>query len=52
MHENKITSDDNLLNMYNVIILIKSVLNKNHNHYYYLTFLEKCSNEQYIKYAL
>ena len=26
-----------------VIILIKSVLNKHKNHYYYKTFLEKCS---------
>ena len=27
----------------NVIILIKSVLNKDQNHYYYNIFLEKCS---------
>ena len=35
--------------MYNVVIIIKSVFNKNHNHYYYqswlLTFLGKCSNK-------
>ena len=28
-----------------VIILIKSVLNKDKNHYYYKIFLEKCSNQ-------
>ena len=42
----KINSDDDLplkiLNMYNLKILIKSVSNKNHNHYYYQTVLEKC----------
>ena len=43
----KIDSDDNLplektLNMYNFLILIKSVFNKNHNHYYYQKFLEIC----------
>ena len=43
----KINSDDDLplekiLNMYNSKILIKSVSNKNHNHYYYQTVLEKC----------
>ena len=43
----KIDSDDNLplektLNMYNILILIKSVFNKNHNHYYYQKFLEIC----------
>ena len=31
------------LNLHNVIILIKSVLNKDKNHYYYKTFLRKCS---------
>ena len=30
--------------MYNVVILIKSVFNKNQNHYYKI-FLEKCSDE-------
>ena len=44
----KTDSDDDFpvqktLTMYYVIKLIKSVLNKNHNHYYYKTFLEKCS---------
>ena len=29
--------------LHNVIIDIKSVLNKNKNHYYYKIFLEKCS---------
>lgn len=43
----KINSDDDLplekiLNMCNSKILIKSVSNKNHNHYYYQTVLEKC----------
>ena len=42
----KINSDDDLplkiLNMYNLKILIKSVSNKNHNHYYYQAVLEKC----------
>ena len=47
----KINSDDDLpleigikiLNMYNVVVLIKSIFNKYHNHYYYQKFLEKCS---------
>ena len=30
------------LTLHNVIILIKSVFNKNQNHYYYNIFLEKC----------
>lgn len=29
------------LNMHNVLILIKSISNKNYNHYYYQVFLEK-----------
>ena len=29
------------MTLHNVIILIKSVLNKDQNHYYYSTFLEK-----------
>ena len=42
----KINSDVDLpleknLNIPNVVILIKSVLNKNRNHYYFETFLEK-----------
>ena len=32
-----------LLTLHNVIILIKSVLNKDQNHYYYKIFLQKCS---------
>ena len=44
----KIDSDDDLsleetLNLYNVVILIKSILNKNQNHYCYDILLEKCS---------
>ena len=44
----KIDSDDDLplekiLNLHNVVIFIKSVLNKNKNHYYYNIFLQKCS---------
>ena len=31
------------LTFHNVIILIKPVLNKDKNHYYYKMFLEKCS---------
>ena len=31
--------------LHNVIILIKSVLNKDKNHYYYEIFLEKCSHQ-------
>ena len=30
------------LTFHNVIILIKSVINKNQNHYYYKTFFKKC----------
>ena len=42
----KINSDDDLLlektlNMHNAVILIKSLFNKNHNHYYYKVFLRK-----------
>ena len=32
---------EKILNFYNVIILIKSVVNKNKNEYYYKIFLEK-----------
>ena len=43
-------SDDDLplektLNMQNVVILIKLVFQKSHNHYYYEIFLEKCSHK-------
>ena len=31
------------LTLHNVVILIKSILNKDQNHYYYKIFLEKCS---------
>ena len=46
--EMKIQSNDDLpleepLDLHNVIILIKSVFNKDQNHYYYNSFLEKCS---------
>ena len=30
------------MTLHNAIILIKSVLNKDKNHYYYKIFLEKC----------
>ena len=33
---------EKILTLHNVIILIKSVLNKDKNHYYYKIFLEKC----------
>ena len=33
---------EKILTLYNVIILIKSVLNKYQNQYYYNIFLEKC----------
>ena len=44
--EIKINSDDDLpleksLNMENVVIFIRSAFNKNHNHYYYETFIGK-----------
>ena len=44
----QIDSYDNLplektLTLHNVIILVKSVFNKNQNHYCYNLFLEKCS---------
>ena len=35
---------EEMLTWHNVIILIKSVLNKDKNHYYYKMFLEKCSH--------
>ena len=34
---------EKILTLHNVIMLIKSVLNKDKNHYYYKVFLEKCS---------
>ena len=51
----KIDSDDGLplekiLSLHNVIIHIKSVLNKNKNHYYYKIFLEKCLYQLAKKY--
>ena len=44
----KINLDDDLpfekrLNVQNVVIIIKSVFNKNYNHYYYETFTQECS---------
>ena len=44
----KINLDDDLpfekrLNVQNVVIIIKSVFNKNNNHYYYETFIQECS---------
>ena len=45
----KIDSYDSLLlekksTLHNVIVLIKSVFDKDQNNYYYNTFLEKCSH--------
>ena len=34
-----------VLILHNVVTLIKSVLNKDKNHYYYKKFLEKCSHQ-------
>ena len=34
---------EKILTLHNVIILVKSVLNKDKNHYYHKIFLEKCS---------
>ena len=34
---------EKVLTLHNVITIIKSVLNKDQNHYYYNIFLEKCS---------
>ena len=50
MEKSKLISDDDLpleetLTLHHVVILFKSVFNKNHNQYYYRTFLEKCSCE-------
>ena len=44
----KIDSDDDLplektLTLHNVVILIKSVFNKDQNHYCYYIFVERCS---------
>ena len=46
----KVDSYDSLLiertlTLHNIIILIKLVLNKDQNHYYYETFLENFSNK-------
>ena len=43
----KIDSDNGLplekiLTLHNAVILIKSIFNKNQNHYYYDIFLENC----------
>ena len=43
----KIDSNDSLplekaFTLHNVVILIKSIFNKDQNHYYYTIFLEKC----------
>ena len=32
-----------MLTLHNVVILIKSVFNKDQNHYFYYIFFEKCS---------
>ena len=29
-------------NIHNIATFVKSIFNKNHNHYYYQIFLEKC----------
>ena len=39
---------EKILTLHNVIKLIKSLLNKDKNHYYYKTFLEKCSYDKMI----
>ena len=36
-------SSEKPINMHDVVILNKTVFNKNHNHYYYQVYLEKCS---------
>ena len=38
---------EKLIAMHNVIILIKSVFNRNDNHYDYKAYLESCSFKQY-----
>ena len=38
-----------MLTLDNVIMHIKSVLNKDKNHYYYKIFLGKCSYQLYTK---
>ena len=48
----KISSDNKLLleqilNMHNLVTLIKSVFDKNQNHYYYQVFFKKVSNKKY-----
>ena len=50
MEKSKLISDDDLpleetLTLHNVVILFRSVFNKNQNQYYYKTFLEIYSNE-------
>ena len=41
----KIKDDSYILNFHNVIIHIKSIWNKDQNHYYYNIFLEKCADQ-------
>ena len=42
---------EKIFTLYNVIILIKSVLSKDRNHHYYKIFLEKCSYQLDEKYS-
>ena len=42
---------EKILTLPNVIILLKSVLNKDKNHHYYRIFLEKCSYQLAKKYS-
>ena len=42
---------EKMFTLYNIIILIKSVLSKDQNHYYYKIFLEKCSYQLDEKYS-
>ena len=42
---------EKILTLHSVIILLKSVLNKDKNHYYYRIFLEKCSYQLAKKYS-
>ena len=36
---------EKILTLHNFLILIKSILNKDQNHYYCKIFLEKCSHQ-------
>ena len=42
---------EKILALHNVLLLIKSVLNKDKNHYYYMIFLEKCFYQLAEKYS-